>query len=91
LTNSIGLILYNKGFIQNPGTKKRSKIAMINADITQYLILAIATLGTLSLPYISIQLYRTTDKILFSLFVGLFGMLCVFVAFVGYGTILNLF
>ena len=62
----------------------------MNIETVQYLILAIATLGTLSLPYISIQLFRTTDKILFSMFIALFGVLCAFVAFVGYGTIFKL-
>ena len=59
-------------------------------ETVQYAIIAIATIGALSLPYISIQLWRTTDLIAFSLFTALFGMLCIFVAFVGSGALLGL-
>ena len=55
----------------------------------QLIITAIAIIGALSLPFISVQLWRTTDLVAFSLFTGLFGMLCIFVAFVGGGALLG--
>ena len=61
----------------------------LNPNNVQYIIVAIAILGALSLPYISVQLWRTTDLVSFSLFTGLFGMLCIFVAFVGGGALLG--
>lgn len=61
----------------------------LNPNNVQYIIVAIAILGALSLPYISVQLWRTTDLVAFSLFTGLFGMLCIFVAFVGGGALLG--
>jgi len=65
------------------------EIEWLNPNNVQYIIVAIAFLGALSLPYISIQLWRTTDLITFSMFTGLFGMLCIFVAFVGGGSLLG--
>ena len=61
----------------------------LNPNNVEYIIVAIAILGALSLPYISVQLWRTTDKVAFSMFVALFGMLCIFVAFVGGGALLG--
>ena len=61
----------------------------LNPNNVEYIIVAIAILGALSLPYISVQLWRTTDKVAFSMFVALFGMLCIFVAIVGGGALLG--
>ena len=61
----------------------------LNPNNVQYIIVAMAILGALSLPYISVQLWSAADLVAFSLFTGLFGMLCIFVAFVGGGALLG--